>query len=108
MKTKIIVVALAILMGATNIITAQEDMDVRVNSPQVNVYGFIYSYTSTARSGYKDIYVSNIFKGSKYGKKYINASTTDLKLQWGDYLKTVIDNYYSLRYTMLDYAFFET
>jgi hypothetical protein len=105
MKRKMIFVAVAILIGFTNVAKAQEDMDVRVNSPQVNVYGFIYSY-SAFDSKYKEIYVSNIIRGSKYGKKFINASTTDLKLQWDKYLKTVIDDYFSLRYTVLDYAFF--
>ena len=107
MKTKMLVIALAILFAATNVAKAQEDMDVRVNSKQVSVYGFIYSYT-TSSSKYKDIYVSPIVTGSKYGKEYLNASKTGLKLQWDKYLKTVIDDYYSLRYTVLDYAFFES
>lgn len=105
MKTKILFIALAIIMGAANVASAQEDMDVRVNSPEVRVYGFIYSYTAYDAK-YKEIYVSAIQRGSKYGKEYLNASKTDLKLQWDKYLRMVIEDYYSLRYTINEYAFF--
>jgi len=50
--------------------------------------------------------VSAIVTGSKYGKEYLNSSKTDLGLQWDKYLKTVIDDYYSLRYTVLQYVFY--
>lgn len=67
---------------------------------QETTYGFGYAYTH----GTKTLYITNIVSGVVHSSQYYDASTVDLKLQWTEKFKTVVNNYYN--YTIATAGFF--
>ena len=86
MKTKILFIAVAILMGATNIASAQKQ--------GTREYNFAYAFYKGYE--YKDFYVSPILNGLKDDPDYINSPIYAVSNQWNTHLATFIENMYKI------------
>ena len=86
MKTKILFIALVILMGATNIASAQKQGTKEYN----------FAYATYKGYEYKEFYVSSILNGLKDDPDYINSCINAVSNQWNKFLGTFIENSYKL------------
>lgn len=91
MKTKILVIALAIVCSSLGFASAQKEK---------KIYGFAYAY----RYNQKVLYMSPLLNGVEKSTMYFDAMENALYVQWDKKLKTLLDDSYN--YTKCTYAWF--